>query len=284
LGKTYENRHLTFVQVGKCTNCPAIFIEAGIHAREWLGPPVALNIIDQLVNNSSNHLYATKLKWFILPISNPDGYAYTHSKERLWRKNRHPAPANCLGSKCGGVDLNRNFDYDWNGTNSITNPGADAYQGPTVASEPETKAIVEFVEKHLKQIRSYLSIHSYGQLFMYTCPVGTSGKCFDKDSDVVKLANKVTDAIKSEGGRLYKVGSPEEVLAITGATGSSDLWARYSKRIPFTFTVELRPPDENQGFEGFKAASTEITPASKELWAGYKVIADALLQKYPEIA
>lgn len=34
---------------------------------------------------------------------------YSYPKYRLWRKNVRPSE----GSKCAGVDLNRNFDTHW---------------------------------------------------------------------------------------------------------------------------------------------------------------------------
>lgn len=42
---------------------------------------------------------------YILPVLNPDGYEYTHTHDRMWRKNR------AQYGECIGVDLNRNFRY-----------------------------------------------------------------------------------------------------------------------------------------------------------------------------
>ena len=63
--------------------------------------------------------------WHILPLVNPDGYEYSHSSDRLWRKNRRPPPA---GKVCPGVDLNRNFDVGY-GLGASTNPCEEVYQG-----------------------------------------------------------------------------------------------------------------------------------------------------------
>ena len=69
------------------------------------------------------------MNFHILPIANPDGYIYTWSnstdiKTRLWRKNRNSNwedgdsifKKNQSVANCIGVDLNRNFDFHWNGT------------------------------------------------------------------------------------------------------------------------------------------------------------------------
>ena len=46
----------------------------------------------------------TAVDWYIIPLLNPDGYEWSQTKDRLWRKNRRPPPGN---SSCAGVDLNR---------------------------------------------------------------------------------------------------------------------------------------------------------------------------------
>ena len=61
----------------------------GMHAREWIGSAVATYIISQLVEKNSS--YAKLLEnsdWMILPVANPDGYEYSHTSDRLWRKTR----------------------------------------------------------------------------------------------------------------------------------------------------------------------------------------------------
>ena len=36
-------------------------------------------------------------------------YEFSRKKERFWRKNRNTN----LGTTCDGVDLNRNWDFNW---------------------------------------------------------------------------------------------------------------------------------------------------------------------------
>ena len=80
--------------------------------REWISPAAMLWVIAELVTNSAT--YKPILDHFdihILPVANPDGYEYTHTDERNWRKTRKPNS----GSPCIGTDPNRNFNYHWNG-------------------------------------------------------------------------------------------------------------------------------------------------------------------------
>lgn len=58
-------------------NKPALFIDAGIHAREWIAPTTALYIIQQLVENSTNRYIFENLDIYVIPSLNPDGYTYS---------------------------------------------------------------------------------------------------------------------------------------------------------------------------------------------------------------
>ena len=79
-----------------------------MHAREWISPITAIYIMDRLVEEfqSRKETSYTAVNWLIMPMTNPDGYHYTQTEDRFWRKNRAPPPP---GSNCTGVDLNRNF-------------------------------------------------------------------------------------------------------------------------------------------------------------------------------
>jgi murein tripeptide amidase MpaA len=82
----------------------AIWMDGGIHAREWISPATVTFIINQFVSNFESEPAAVQnTDWYITPILNPDGYEYSHTRDRLWRKNRKG------GGQCAGVDLNRNF-------------------------------------------------------------------------------------------------------------------------------------------------------------------------------
>ncbi|MEO7453278.1 MAG: M14 family zinc carboxypeptidase, partial [Fimbriimonadales bacterium] len=83
-----------------------VLIQGGIHAREWLSPPTAMYITDMMVqeglNSSAGWELLTRYELSVVPVVNPDGYEYTHTNYRLWRKNRRDV----AGSSEFGVDLN----------------------------------------------------------------------------------------------------------------------------------------------------------------------------------
>lgn len=80
-GKTYEGRQIKGVKVSFGGNKPGIFIEGGIHAREWITPASILYMLNELLNSKSPDVrsLAESHEWYIFPVFNPDGYVYTHT-------------------------------------------------------------------------------------------------------------------------------------------------------------------------------------------------------------
>jgi murein tripeptide amidase MpaA len=54
-------------------------------------------------------------EWRIFPCMNPDGYAYSMSVDKKWKKNRSKRPKDPMkpDDNCTGVDLNRNFNTSY---------------------------------------------------------------------------------------------------------------------------------------------------------------------------
>nr|USU81839.1 M14 metal carboxypeptidase 8 [Antheraea pernyi] len=140
IGKSFEGRDLKVLRIsdGKPTN-KAVFIDGGIHAREWISPATVTYFIYQIVENYDVESDDIKnIDWYFLPVVNPDGYEYTHTVDRLWRKNRKPGYSN---KSCTGTDLNRNFGYRWGGKGASNSPCSEIYRGSKAFSEPETEAL-----------------------------------------------------------------------------------------------------------------------------------------------
>jgi murein tripeptide amidase MpaA len=60
------------------------WIDAGIHAREWIAPATALHFIRELETKYETdpviQSMLDQLDWYIMPVMNPDGYEFTHTE------------------------------------------------------------------------------------------------------------------------------------------------------------------------------------------------------------
>ena len=90
IGNSIENRALTVMKIGRPrtdgTSKPAVWIDGGIHAREWISPSSVEYVIHELVENyreAENKNLVDNLDIYVLPISNPDGYVVL-SYSILW--------------------------------------------------------------------------------------------------------------------------------------------------------------------------------------------------------
>ena len=90
IGSTYQGRNMSMVglHLESEEKKPAIFLECTTHAREWISPMVCMYSIRSLIDNSETLL--KYFDFFIVPITNPDGYVYAWTTDRMWRKNRNP--------------------------------------------------------------------------------------------------------------------------------------------------------------------------------------------------
>ena len=149
---------------------PAILIDCGIHAREWVSIEFCIYAIQQLLTDKSVEVLE-QFDFHIIPLVNPDGYAYSLKTDRLWRKNRQSTGS----TACVGVDVNRNFDIgfgeigvvdsfvDWMSSN---NPCDEMYHGPNSFSSSEAKGIqsaIHHIQRNQK-LAAYLTVHTFGQV------------------------------------------------------------------------------------------------------------------------
>lgn len=269
MGRSVENRVLYALKIGTSplgNETRSVWIDGGIHAREWISPTTATYLLNELVRAFKEQSSDCKEKgvlsvdWYVAPLINPDGYEYTHTNQRYWRKNR----STNSGSTCKGVDLNRNWNVVGYGAGATSNqPCSDVYKGPSKESEPETKAIGKTVLEHKDNIRIYLTLHSYGAYWLSAWGYTTT---LPKDHEKqITLATRGADAIKCVNpSRSYTIGSAGAIFYIAG--GASDDWAKATAEIPYSFTVEL-PGDD------FVISKSQIIPIGEEMWAAIKEMA-----------
>ena len=78
---------------------------------------MAMRLIKYLTTNYHSDKRVTRLllttEIWVIPVANPDGYEYTFTNERLWRKNLRDNDGDGEITLADGVDLNRNFGSRW---------------------------------------------------------------------------------------------------------------------------------------------------------------------------
>jgi len=268
LGKSSEGRDLKVLKISTGGfNKPAIWLDAGIHAREWAAPATALYTIDKLVStytsDATTRAMLDKYDWYIMPVLNPDGYEYSHTNDRMWRKTRSRTAAFCVGT-----DGNRNWDHYWMHTGASSNPCSSTYGGPRAFSEPETSLVADFLSANSDQIIAYTTLHAYGQYWM--TPWGYTSSLPSDYNELVRVANAATSAIYSYDRKRYTVGSSTNVLY--AAAGGSDDWAKGVAGIKYAYCIELR----DTGRYGFMLPTNQLQDQGEEFWAGVQAMATAL--------
>ncbi|XP_067446727.1 carboxypeptidase A1-like [Thunnus thynnus] len=265
IGQSFEGRPLNVLKFSTGgTNRPAIWIDTGIHSREWVtqasGTWFAKKIATDFGRDPTLTAILNRMDIFVEIVTNPDGYYYTHNTDRLWRKTRKPDP----GSGCVGVDPNRNWDAGFGGPGASNNPCSDIYHGPRAHSESEVKSIVDFVKSN-GNIKAFISIHSYSQLLLY--PFGYTRTPARDRAELHRLARRATRDLASLYGTRYRYGSI--ITTIYQASGGTIDWT-YNQGIKYSYAFELR----DTGRFGFILPANQIIPTAQETWLGLMTIMD----------
>ncbi|XP_062956608.1 carboxypeptidase A5 [Cynocephalus volans] len=268
IGSSFENRSILVLKFSTGgSQRPAIWIDTGIHSREWITHATGLWTAKEIVSEyGKDHILTDILKAmdiFIELVTNPDGFAFTHSMNRLWRKNKSTRP----GVFCIGVDLNRNWKSGFGGNGSNNNPCSETYRGPSPQSEPEVAAIVDFISAH-GNFKALISIHSYSQMLMY--PYGCSLEPVLNQIELYSLAKDAVKALYEVHGIKYIFGSISTTLYV--ASGITVDWA-YDNGIKYAFSFELR----DTGRYGFLLPATQIIPTAQETWMAIRTIMEHVL-------
>ncbi|MEK8032167.1 M14 family metallopeptidase [Ideonella sp. DXS29W] len=209
---------------------PKLFINAGMHAREYATAPLVLAFAKQLLTGYGTDADATWIldhhEIHMMLQTNPDGRKKAEGG-LMWRKNtnRNYCGAN---SNSRGADLNRNFSFTWNitkGQGSSGNACSETYRGPSAASEPETQSVEDYARSLWPDRRGpnqndpapadtsgmHLDVHSYSELVLW--PWGH-----------VKQAAPNGTAMQTLGRKLayFNGYTPEQSIGLYPTDGTSD--------------------------------------------------------------
>lgn len=237
IGKSVEGREIWNLRInssakedGESDKPGAVFMGEH-HAREHISTEVPLLFGAWLLENRNredvrNYIYSLDIH--IIPMVNPDGAEYDVSdgKYKWHRKNmRQNEDGNV------GVDLNRNYDFRWGGAGASHYTYSDTYCGPSAFSEPESRAVKNFMKKH-RNIKTLVTYHNYSELILY--PWGGIYEPVENEKDR-KAFEKIAAKMAELTG--YRAMQSSDLYV---ATGDAADWM-YGILGTFAFTIELPP-------------------------------------------
>lgn len=214
LGKTIDGRELYHLVVGNPSASKKILVHGSIHAREYIVTKLVMRELSSLLEmEKNNSIYKGKSVKELLknscihfvPMANPDGVSLVQDgingigseelraavlemakKEnvtnlssyfRLWKNNLR------------GVNLNKNFDANWNQTvDKKGYPSKDEYKGSFAESEIESKALADLHRK--ENFTSTISYHTQGEVIYW----------YFGEGSYVEEARKLARTVSSNSG------------------------------------------------------------------------------------
>ncbi len=172
IGNSLEGRPIWMIKISDNANVdenePEVFLNGLIHAREPISMTNLIYFMQYILANYNTdpelNCLINNREIYLVPCINPDGYVYNQTTNPsgggLWRKNRKNN-----GDGTFGVDINRNFGYNWGYDDLGSSPvgSSESYRGTSAFSEPETQIIRDFCIAH--QFGNTANHHSYANTF-----------------------------------------------------------------------------------------------------------------------
>ena len=214
IGHSVMNKPIYCIRIGEGDK--KIFINCAHHGLEYLTSAFIMNFLKNYANafsenkeiceRSAAELYKN-VSLYIVPMVNPDGVDIAvnglditnpfhrklisdvgvHSFNKVWQAN------------INGVDINHNYNAGWRVVK--TSPGATKYSGPYAESEPETRAIVNFIKAI--EFDMVIAFHSQGGEIYY-----------DYDGIMAENSRNIAEKMAKESG--YKLSVPEGSASFGG--------------------------------------------------------------------
>lgn len=283
IGHTYEGRpykviHMADHNSGSHKDKKTIVITGGVHAREWISVSTVLYALYEMLQeydaNPDMHQEWSQLDFMFIPVQNPDGYDYTWTTDRLWRKNRQPTSDGAYA--CMGIDIDHSYDYHW--TKSPDSPCGEDYAGEFPFEAYELKIWSDYLNStnsdHDK-VYGYIDLHSYSQEILY--PYAYTCQADPRDEEnLIELAYGISKAIRLTSRKYYSVlpaclDKDADMIPDLGAGTALDYM--YHHKAIWAFQMKLR----DSGSHGFLLPDKYIQPVGEEIAAGLKYFVSFIL-------
>ena len=218
--------------VKKDDDRPTVLFDGCHHSDEILGAEICLAILRTFVERDGTDpeitLWLDKFQIYVVPVVNVDGYqVVTSGTDPRWRKNRRDTNGDGIMEFTDGVDINRNYDFNWAHGGS-SDPRSERYRGAYPFSESENRAFASLARA--KHFVASLTYHSEGEVIYY--PWTWGGRKAPDDSLLTSIARDIArNIVTIKGDTNYRA----EYGA--GLVGQSYPWL-YGTLGTFDFVVE----------------------------------------------
>ncbi|KAK5118320.1 hypothetical protein LTR62_002833 [Meristemomyces frigidus] len=267
-----------------------VLITGGSHAREWISTATVNYIAYSLITSYGKTKPITSMleafDFVFVPSLNPDGYAYTWSTDRLWRKNRQTTNFRL----CRGIDIDRSFGFAWDGFSTTAgNPCSESFAGEESFAAIESKALADWArnetERNNVEFVAFLDLHSYSQEILYpysySCDAEPPGL-----ENMQEVGFGLEKAIRQAGGQRYEVlpacegnvaSTPTTTTSSSAAAGgkrpprfwprmeasggSALDWFYHEMKVRYAYQIKLR----DRGAYGFLLPKENIVPTGREI-------------------
>lgn len=284
IGQTYEHRTYKTVHLSAKNDDDnshkekkTIVITGGVHAREWISVSSVCYTIYGMLQYYMEHPderdILDQLDFLFIPVLNPDGYVYTWTTDRLWRKNRQETTF----PKCFGIDIDHSYDYHW--TRSLDWACGEDYSGEVPFEAIESRIWNDYLNatNHNLNMYGYIDLHSYSQEVLYPYAYSCSQQPRDEEN-LIELAYGISKAIRLQSGKNYQVlpACIDKDLDLLPDLGSgSALDFMYHNKAFWAYQLKLR----DSGSHGFLLPGKYVEPVGKEILAGIRYFCSFILKE-----
>jgi hypothetical protein len=204
IGKTAKGASIYAVRIAarveEGRDRPSILVDGCIHSNELLGGEICCTLVHDLASKYGSDPDVTrwleKFQIVIVPVVNVDGHnIVTSGEDPRWRKNCRDTDGDGEVRYSEGVDLNRNFDFNWAHGGS-GDAGSERYRGPFPFSESESAALAALAKE--ERFLCSITYHSQGEVIYY--PWTWGGRKAPDDGLLTAMAKEIAASIKTMAG------------------------------------------------------------------------------------
>jgi hypothetical protein len=256
---TIEGRNLWMIKISDNPDVdetePEVLYSALTHAREPMGMQQLFfymyYLLENYNTNSTVKYIVDNTELFFVPCVNPDGYKYNETISPggggMHRKN-----CRNTGGNPKGIDLNRNYGYQWGYDDIGSSPDInnETYRGANAFSEVESSTMKALTESH--NFKLLIDYHCYSNVLLN--PWGYIDQLCP-DSAIYRQYSALMT--KTNG---FAYGTPNQTIGYNANGGSFDWF--YGEQSTKNKIIAFGP-EAGDANDGFWPAMERIEPIAK---------------------